>query len=194
MIPTKSTSYSSSSTNYYAALEDDSDADTYDEAYDDAISEQAHLFCPPQQTLLRVANLGFLEGFPFLTSDLINKHTGAPPTSTPTYDPAMLPWPASKGEQPHAPSSSNPTAPHVTQTAPHVHLRHTRNNMPPPCDPSATPTSTLAPTETPQPTEEPTGEQEALTPCRSPRIAMQSPRLYSNAALSALSIQTYALT
>jgi hypothetical protein len=31
-------------------------------------------FCPPLQTLLRAANLGFLEGFPFLTPDLIHKH------------------------------------------------------------------------------------------------------------------------
>ena len=42
MTPTKSTSYSSSSINYYAALEDDSDAKTHDEAYNDAAREQAN--------------------------------------------------------------------------------------------------------------------------------------------------------
>ena len=42
MIPTKSTPYSSSSVNYYAALDDDSDADTHNEAYNDAVREQAN--------------------------------------------------------------------------------------------------------------------------------------------------------
>ena len=32
------------------------------------------LFCPPIQTLLRAVNLGFLQGFPFLSSDIIIKH------------------------------------------------------------------------------------------------------------------------
>jgi len=32
------------------------------------------LFCLPLQSLLRAVNLGFLEGFPFLTSDLIIRH------------------------------------------------------------------------------------------------------------------------
>jgi hypothetical protein len=39
-------------------------------------------FCPPMQTLLRAANLGFLEGFPFLTPDLIHRHlTKSPATA-----------------------------------------------------------------------------------------------------------------
>jgi len=31
-------------------------------------------FCPPIQTLLRAANLGFLDNIPFLQPDLIHKH------------------------------------------------------------------------------------------------------------------------
>ena len=42
MIPTKTTIYSSSSINYYAALEGDSDAETHDEAYNDVAREQAN--------------------------------------------------------------------------------------------------------------------------------------------------------
>jgi hypothetical protein len=38
-------------------------------------------FCPPLQTLLRAANLGFLEGFPFLTAELIHKHLPKSPAT-----------------------------------------------------------------------------------------------------------------
>jgi hypothetical protein len=38
-------------------------------------------FCPPIQTLLRAANLGFLDGFPFLTADLIHKHLPKSPAT-----------------------------------------------------------------------------------------------------------------
>jgi hypothetical protein len=38
-------------------------------------------FCPPHQTLLRAANLGFLEGFPFLTTELIHKHLPKSPAT-----------------------------------------------------------------------------------------------------------------
>ena len=39
------------------------------------------LFCPPIQTLLRAVNLGFLHGFPFLTSDIIIKHLAKSPAT-----------------------------------------------------------------------------------------------------------------
>jgi hypothetical protein len=38
-------------------------------------------FCPPIQTLLHAANLGFLDGFPFLTADLIHKHLPKSPAT-----------------------------------------------------------------------------------------------------------------
>ncbi len=133
------------------------------------------------------------------TTAAIRKFTGAPPTDPPTYDPATLPWPASKGEQanskgeqPHAPTSSNPTAPHITRTTPRVHQRHTRNNVPPTSTPIETPTTTPAPQDAAPPINEPTITHETSEPQRSPRIALQSPRLYSNAALATLRIQTYA--
>ena len=133
------------------------------------------------------------------TTEAIRKFTGAPPTNPPTYDPATLPWPASKGEQANskgeqtqAPTSSNPTATHITRTAPRVHLRHTRNNVPPTSTPIETTTAAPAPWVATPPNNEPTTIQDTLEPRRSPRIALQSPRLYSNAALAALRTQTYA--
>jgi len=39
------------------------------------------LFCPPIQTLLRTSNLGFLDGFPFLTLELIHKHLAKSPAT-----------------------------------------------------------------------------------------------------------------
>ncbi len=39
------------------------------------------LFSPPHQTLLRAVNLGFLDGFPFLTADLIHKHLAKSPAT-----------------------------------------------------------------------------------------------------------------
>lgn len=38
-------------------------------------------FCPPIQTLLRAANLGFLDNIPFLTPDLIHTHLGKSPAT-----------------------------------------------------------------------------------------------------------------
>jgi hypothetical protein len=38
-------------------------------------------FCPPLQTLLCAATLGFLDGFPFLTTDLIHKHLPKSPAT-----------------------------------------------------------------------------------------------------------------
>ena len=38
-------------------------------------------FSPPIQTLLRAANLGFLDGFPFLTAELIHKHLPKSPAT-----------------------------------------------------------------------------------------------------------------
>ena len=39
------------------------------------------LFCPPIRTLLRAINLGFLQGFPFLTSELVTKHLAPSPAT-----------------------------------------------------------------------------------------------------------------
>ena len=133
------------------------------------------------------------------TTSAIRKFTGAPPTDPPTYDPATLPWPASKGEQANskgeqtqAHTSANPTAPHITRTTPRVHQRHTRNNVPPTSTPIEGLTAAPAPQDATPPLDEPTTIQETSEPRRSPRIALQSPRLYSNAALATLRIQTHA--
>ena len=128
----------------------------------------------------------------FLTTiQEIRKFTGAAPHDEPTND--TLPWQPKKGEtlSPHA-SSSNPTAPHITRTAPRLHQRLTRNNLPPTCGPTTPPTTLPAPTDAPTPTEEPTNTPEPTAPRRSPRIALLTPRLYTHAALNALRIQTYA--
>ena len=66
MIPTKSTPYSSSSFNYYAALDDDSDADTHNEAYNDAVREQANHVATEhlQGKKLRTQRFRSLQPFP----------------------------------------------------------------------------------------------------------------------------------
>jgi len=119
----------------------------------------------------------------------IRKFSGAAPQNKHAnehlYD--NLPWHPSKGEaQPPETSSSNPLAPHITRTAPHIHQRHTRNNVPPTSEPIVTPTTS------PAPIEEPTNTLETSAPRRSPRIALLTPQLYYNAALSEITIQTYA--
>lgn len=132
----------------------------------------------------------------------IQKVTGNPPTDTPTHDPTTLPWPASKGEPAVLTTSTNPTAPHLMRTMPRIHFKHTRHNTPPTVLPTPD-TPTQGPTSLP-PTNEPTTNPSpiALLPPttaapaphtevrRSQRIALQTPRLYSHAALSILRVQT----
>ena len=56
--------------------------------------------------------------------------TSAAPATSPTYDPATHPWPASKGEPAQITTSTNPTAPNVILTTPRMYGRSTRNNIP----------------------------------------------------------------
>jgi len=97
-----------------------------------------------------------------------------------------LPWHAqpltTKGE-----TSTNPTAPTIAKTAPKIHLRQTRNNTPIPLPtPHTTPSVTTRPA-IPPPTTTPTTQPEVR---RSPRIALLSPRTYSNNAIDALHSQS----
>ncbi len=74
------------------------------------------------------------------------------PTKSPTYDPATIPCTTSKGDV-QLTTSSNPTVPHVTGAAPHIHQYKTCNNIPP------TPTPiTMPPTPVPVPRPAPTVE------------------------------------
>jgi hypothetical protein len=96
-----------------------------------------------------------------------------------------LPWPAnpqtSKGAEHH--TSTNPTAPAQVFAAPHIHTRHTRANTP------ITPTVTPTPDPTPTPTTTPTHDAVTQPPRRSERIALLSPRLYSNMAIHHLTTE-----
>ena len=121
-------------------------------------------------------------------------YTTKSPTNDHT-DPDTLPWLTSKGGHqehpadltatPHTPTSSNPTAPAITRTAPRLHQRTTRHNNPPP---------TMEPTSTPIPHENVLPTPTAITPAaprRSTRIALLAPRHYSNNAIALLAQSTY---
>ena len=136
-----------------------------------------------------------------LTTMLRALQQQASPSSTPnqTHDNATVPWGAtadttplrskgvlvSKGAPVTIPTSTNPTAPHIVRTAPLIHWRRTRTNTPPPTN---TPTVPL--TTTPQGTDipaRPTTGIQNTEPRRSPRIALLSPRHYSQTALATIS-------
>jgi hypothetical protein len=131
------------------------------------------------------------------TIQAIRKCTSAPPEPDALDG---LPWQPSKGAaHPTNTSSTNPTAPQITRSAPRIHQRNTHNNVPPTKEPMAMPTmptlhetNPTPPKTYPAPTEEPTVILENAAPRRSPRIALLSPQLYSHAALSAIAIQAYA--
>ncbi len=128
------------------------------------------------------------------TIQAIRQFTNAPPAAnTQGYDPTTLPWHPSKGvEHLTETVSSNPSAPHVTRTAPRIHQRHTRNNVPPTDKPATTPTQDPEAAFEQRPNVETHNTPEVTATRRSPRIALLSPRLYSNAALSAIAIQRFA--
>jgi hypothetical protein len=126
-------------------------------------------------------------------------------TVAPLQAPDNLPWPTphtTKGDDkastkggthnhtPYSPPTSTaPTAPEALRTMPRIHSRHTRTNMPPDST-TATPVHNTAPT--PAPTTEPIVQPSTqLPPRRSPRIALQSPRLYTNAALTTLAYHAF---
>ncbi len=120
----------------------------------------------------------------------ICKMTHTTPTNSPTYDPATIPWRTSKGDE----HTSNPTAPHIAKMASQIHQQNTRHNVPPTPTPLTMPhpTPLIRPVPTVAPTPPPSQPDENAAPRRSPRIALMARRLYSNAALSTLNIQTYA--
>ena len=87
------------------------------------------------------------------------------------------------------PTSTNPTAPANIQLAPHLHQRHMRNNVPTNNTPTSTPTTPpllhTQPTILTPPTMAPTLQTtETTPPRRSERIALLTPRRYSNLALA----------
>ena len=123
-----------------------------------------------------------------------------------------LPWPtqaATKGDDKtgtkggqhtHHTTSTTPTAPNALRALPRIHGRHTRANIPPSNtapihvhNNMPTPTPAVEPTQPPTATTEPpnTIPTQLPTPRRSPRIALQSPRLYSNAALTAFAFHAF---
>jgi hypothetical protein len=123
----------------------------------------------------------------------LRQHASAPTTYTPACDPATVPWGGNKGAQPNVskgapaaiPTSTNPTAPHIVRTAPHIDWRQTRANTPP-----QTPTPPVPLPTTPPVTDIPAGNipsDSHVEPRRSPQIALLSPQHYSQAALAAIS-------
>jgi len=115
-----------------------------------------------------------------MLTKIIHTITAMAATTKPYTTNADLPWPtdphASKGAE-HQ-TSTNPSAPAQVFAAPRVHTRQTRANTP--MHPTITPTQNPTPTPTTTTTPNPVTQG---PPRRSERIALLSPRLYSNMAL-----------
>ena len=128
----------------------------------------------------------------------LRRHTSMPLTFKPAHDITTIPWnaadntppvhskgaPFSKGAPITIPTSTNPTARHIVRTAPHIHGRHTRVNTPPPTHTQPVPLSTTPPVINIPGT--PTTTVNTIELRRSPRIALLSPRHYSQTALTAI--------